>query len=321
MAASPSSTATDQRDVGEVPSGPERLGLREWVDVFRRAAREFVKDDCMGLANQVAFSSILAFFPALIFLIGLLGLLGEDTYNQLGDLIARVAPSQVNDAIEIAKDSSADKTGASALAFAAGGLLAIWAASGAMSAVIKAVNRAYGRVETRPFWRVRATAIVLVAVSGLVLAGMFIFIVFGGPLGKAIAEKAGFGSTFELLWNLLRWPLALVVLLFFFALVYYAAPNVEIRRWQYITPGAVFGVIAWIAASVGFFFYVSEFATYAATYGAFATVVILLIWLWLTNAVLLFGAELNAVIDLRREPNLALGHDGPVFPAKEPVDE
>jgi len=105
-----------------------------------------------------------------------------------------------------------------------------------------------------------------------------------------------------------------------YAVVYYAAPNVEIRRWQYITPGAVFGVAAWIAASAAFFLYVSELATYAATYGAFATVVILLIWLWLTNTVLLLGAELNAVVDVRRAPGLPQDYDGPVLPPKDPAE-
>jgi membrane protein len=254
-------------------------------------------DDCMGLANQVAFSSILAFFPALIFLIGLLGLMGEDTYNQLGDLIGRVAPSQVNDAIEIAKESSANNSGASALAFVLGGLLAIWAASGAMSAVMKAVNRAYGRIETRPFWQVRLIAIVLVLVSGLVLAGMFIFIVFGGPLGEAIAAKADLGGAFGVLWDVLRWPIALAVLLFFFALVYYAAPNVERRNWKWVTPGSLVGAFMWLALSGLFAVYTSFAGSYDKTYGSLAGGIVLLLWLNYSAMALLFGAELNSELD------------------------
>jgi membrane protein len=110
-----------------------------------------------------------------------------------------------------------------------------------------------------------------------------------------------------------------VIAMLIYAVVYYAAPNVEIRRWQYITPGAVFGVLAWILASAGFFLYVSELSTYSATYGAFATVVILLVWLYLTNLVLVFGAELNATVDQRRVPHLPDGYDGPVLPPKEPT--
>jgi membrane protein len=271
----------------------------------------------MGLAAQVAFSSILAFFPALIFLIGLLGLFGEDTYNAIGDLIGRVAPSQVNDAIDIAKDSSASNTGGSVLAFAIGGAAAIWAASGAMGAVIKAVNRAYDRTETRPFWKVRLISIVLVVVSGLVLAGMFIFIVFGGPLGEAIADKASLGDAFHLFWDVLRWPLAFAVLLFFFALVYYAAPNAEQRDWKWVTPGAVVGSIAWLALSGLFAIYTSFAGTYDKTYGSLAGGIVLLLWLYYSAFGLLFGAELNSELDRQADIHAAGGERaGLVKPAR-----
>ena len=105
-----------------------------------------------------------------------------------------------------------------------------------------------------------------------------------------------------------------------YAIVYYAAPNVEVPRFQFISPGAVVGVLTWIVASAAFFFYVSNFSSYSATYGAFAAVVILLVWLWLTNQVLLLGAELNAVIDLRRAPELPDSYDGPSLPEKVPAD-
>jgi membrane protein len=311
------STATEAPNAGHVPSGPQRLEFREWVAVFKRAVKSFMADDCMGLAAQVAFSSILAFFPALIFLIGLLGLFGEDTYNSLGDLIGRVAPSQVNDAIDIAKESSARNTGASTLAFFIGGVAAIWAASGAMGAVIKAVNRAYDRIETRPFWKVRLIAIVLVIVSGLVLAGLFIFIVFGGPLGEAIAEKAGLGGAFELLWDLLRWPIAFAVLLLFFALVYYAGPNVDHRDWKWITPGSVVGAISWLALSGVFAIYTSFAGSYDKTYGSLAGGIVLLLWLYYSAFALLFGAELNSELDRQADIHAAGGENaGLVKPAR-----
>ena len=111
-----------------------------------------------------------------------------------------------------------------------------------------------------------------------------------------------------------------MITLLIYAIVYYAAPNVEVPRFQFVTPGAIVGVVAWIVASAGFFFYVSNFSSYSATYGAFAAVVILLVWLWLTNMVLLFGAELNAAIDLRRAPELPPSYDGPTLPEKVPAD-
>ncbi len=271
----------------------------------------------MGLAQQVAFGSLLAFFPALILLIGLLGLFGEDTYNAIGDLIGRVAPTQVNDAIEIAKESSAQNKNASAVAFLVGASVAIWAASGAMGTVMKAVNRAYDRVETRPFWKLRLLAILLVVVTGLVLAGMFIFIVFGGPLGEAIADKAGLGGAFTALWNVLRWPLAFAVLLFFFALVYYAAPNVDQRDWKWVTPGSVVGAIAWLTLSGLFALYTSFAGTYDKTYGSLAGAIVLLLWLYYSAMALLFGAELNAELDRQADIRAAGGENaGLVKPAR-----
>ena len=130
----------------------------------------------------------------------------------------------------------------------------------------------------------------------------------------------GLGDTAADVWRIVRWPLALPSAMLVYAVVYYAAPNVEVRRFQWITPGAVFGVLTWIVASALFFLYVSNFSSYSATYGAFAAAVILLVWLWLTNVVLLFGAELNAVIDLRRSPELSPATTGPPLPAKVPAD-
>jgi membrane protein len=111
-----------------------------------------------------------------------------------------------------------------------------------------------------------------------------------------------------------------VVAMLIYAIVYYAAPNVAVRTFRWITPGAVVGVVLWLLASAAFFVYVSNFSSYSATYGAFAAVVILLVWLWLSNVVLLFGAELNAVVDLRRSPFLPENYDGPVLPAKDPAE-
>ncbi len=145
----------------------------------------------MGLSKQVAYSSLLAFFPAVVLLVGLLGLFGG--YDQLQTFLGAVAPNAVVDAIQIAQDSASGK-GGSLVAVIVGGALAIWAASGAMNTIVKATNRAYERVETRPFYRLRAISIVLVLLTGLVTAGMFLLIVFGGPIGEAIAKRANLGE-------------------------------------------------------------------------------------------------------------------------------
>jgi membrane protein len=272
-------------------------------------------DDCLGLSTQIAFSSLLAFFPAMILLVGLLGLIGA--YEDLKEFLGVVAPGAVIDAIEIAQESAAGKTGAASVAFVVGLFGAVWAASGAMNAVIKAVNRAYDRVETRPFWKVRLTAILLVVASGVVTAGLFLLIVFGGPIGEAIAEQAKLGGAFDLVWGIVRWPLAFAAILLFFALVYYLGPNKDQRNWKWITPGSVVGALLWLALSGLFAVYTSLSESYDRTYGSLAGGIILLLWLNYSAVALLFGAELNSELDRQADIHAAGGRDaGLVKPAR-----
>jgi membrane protein len=299
------STATDPTvRVGHPPASPRRLTAREWVAVFKRAAREFMAADCMGLAQQVAFSSLLAFIPSVVVLVGLLGLFGA--YDELGRFLGTVAPGAVIDAIRIARESAQGK-GGSAVAVVVGTALALWAASGAMNAVVKAVNRAYKRTETRPFWRIRLLALVLVILTGLVTAGLFLLIVFGGPIGEAIAKRAHLGSQFTLVWDIVRWPIAFTAILLFFAIVYYAAPNIDHRNWKWISPGSLFGAIAWLVLSGLFALYTSFSSSYDKTYGSLAGAIVLLLWLYYSAVALLFGAELNAELDRQADIRAAGG--------------
>jgi membrane protein len=306
---------TEEARVGRLPSSPARLSLADWRASFSSAFKEFLADDCMGLSQQIAYSSLLAFFPAVIFLIGLLGLI--DAYDTLREFLAPIAPGDVLDTIDRLQQ---DSTGATAsIAFVVGAAGAVWVASGAMGSVIKAVNRAYDVVETRPFWRTRLTALVLVGLTGLVTAGLFLLIVFGGPLGTAIADYAGLGGAFEVAWGVLRWPLAFTAILLFFAIVYYLAPNRTQRSWQWITPGSVAGSIGWLVLSGLFALYTSFSDSYSRTYGALASGIVLLLWLNYSAFALLFGAELNSELDRRAEIRAAGGPDaGLTKPSRRP---
>jgi membrane protein len=271
--------------------------------VLKRSFSSFLADDAMGLSAQVAFSSLLAFFPAVVFLVGLLDLVGA--YGTLKDFLAPVAPGDVLETIDrLQQDTS---TGSSVVAFLVGAAGAIWAASGAMNAVIKAVNRAYDRVETRPFWKTRLIAIFLVGLTGVVLAGLLLLIVFGGPLGNAIAGQIGAGGAFDLLWGILRWPIAFVAILVFFALVYYLAPNVDVRAWRWVTPGSLVGSVLWLVLSALFALYTSFSDSYSKTYGALASGIVLLLWLNYSSFALLYGAELNSELDRQAEVDAAGG--------------
>ena len=291
-------------EVGTPPTTPTRLSAGEWWAVLKRSGKEFMADDAMGLSQQIAYSSLLAFFPAMVFLVGLLGLVGA--YDELQEFLNPVAPQAVTDLIEQLQESSG-KNGASAAALVLGAFGAVWAASGAMNAVVKSVNRAYDRTETRPFWKVRLTSIVLVVATGLVTASLLLLIVIGGPLGRAIADYAQLGTAWDWLWTVVRWPLAFAVILLFFALVDYLAPDVETRDWRWISPGSLVGGVLWLVLSGLFALYTSFSESYNETYGTLAGGIILLLWLNYSAFALLFGAELNSELDRQADIRAAGG--------------
>jgi membrane protein len=266
----------------------------EWIPIFRRTFAEFIADDCTGLAKEVAYSALLAFFPATAFLLGLLGVL--HLYDEVQSLLATVAPHGV---ITFIDSLQRDQSGSvKVFAIVVGGAGAIWAASGAMGSVIKAVNRAYEQEETRPFWQVRIIAIVLVLLTGVTLLALAVLIVFGGPLGQAIADKAQLGGAFTVLWSLLRWPVAFAAVILVFGFVYSLAPNTE-RQWRWVTAGSVLAGVLWLILSALFTLYVTFAGSYSRTYGSLATGVILMLWLNYSAWAILFGAELNAELERR----------------------
>jgi membrane protein len=288
------STATDRgATAGHVASSPEKLSLAEWRAAFERSFADFRNNDCMGLAQQIAYSSLLAFFPAMAFLVGALGLF--HLFDDLKSLLDPVAPDGVIKFISGLQRDSGE--GTSAAAFIIGLSLAVWAASGAMTSVIKAMNRADALQETRPFWKLRAIAILLVVLSGITTAGVFLLIVVGGALGNAITKKTSLGGAFEWGWGIARWPIAFCAILLFFGLVYYLAPNKAQRSWRWITPGAILGGLLWLLLSGLFAVYVTFAGNYTKTYGALASGVILLLWLNYSAYALLYGAQLNAELE------------------------
>ncbi|MFL5970412.1 MAG: YihY/virulence factor BrkB family protein [Gaiellaceae bacterium] len=308
------SIATERRArVGRKARSPERLSRAEWLAALKRSFTQFMHDDCMGLSQQVAYSALLAFFPAMAFLVGALGLL--NLFDDVKQLLDPIAPSGV---IRFISSLEQDSNGeASAVAFLIGFFGAVWAASGAMGSVIKAVNRAYELQETRPFWRLRAIAIILVISTGITTAGVFLLVVVGGELGHAIAKQAHLGGAFDLIWAILRWPVTFCAILAFFALVYYLAPNKRQRSWKWVTPGSVLGGLLWLALSGLFALYVTFAGNYTKTYGAIATGVILLLWLNYSAFALLYGAELNSELDRQADIRAAGGENtGLVKPAR-----
>lgn len=280
-----------------------QLSRSDWVAAFKRSGSEFLADDCMGMAKQIAYSSLLAFFPAVIGLVGLLDLIGA--YGSLQGFLDPVAPKAVSQILRTFNRDSNGGGSVVALLLGLGG--AIWAASGAMGSVVKAVNVAYDRIETRAFWKVRIVSIVLVVATGVVTAGMLVLVVLGGTLGHAIAHDAHIGGAFTTAWDIARWPVAFVAVLLLFALVYYLAPDQDHRHWQWVTPGSLIGGIMWLALSGLFALYTAFSNSYSKTYGTLAGGIVLLLWLNYTAWAILYGAELNAELDRQADIRAAGG--------------
>jgi membrane protein len=305
-----------------VPSRDGRPGpVIEPAD-FKRAFQRFQKDQVTDYAAGLTYYALLSLFPALLFAVAVLGVVGQQgLIDDAASFMRSVgAPRDTVRAVTKALSGAQDKHGTAVGALVIGLATSLYGASGAFGAVGRALNAIWRVEEGRGFvkhklhdigWTAALLALVLVT---------FVLIFLGGALSEYIFNRIGLGSTTAAVWRYARWPAALLAMVLIYAVVYYASPNVEIRRFQWITPGAAFGVVTWLLASALFFFYVSNFSSYGATYGTFAAAVILLVWLWLTNVVLLFGAELNAVIDIRRSTHLSPTYDGPPFPAKEPAD-
>jgi len=291
------------------------------VSDLKAAFERFQADQMQDHAAALTYYSLLSLFPALLVAVALLGVFGQESLiPDTADYLKKAgAPKQTIDAVTSALDSAQSQRGTAITALVLGLLLSLNSASSAFGAVGRALNRAWRVDEGRGFVRRKANDLLWTLVVVVLVLVTFVLVFLGGGLASDVLGLLGLGETAADVWRFARWPAAILSAMLIYAVVYFAAPNVEVRRFRWITPGAVFGVLTSIVASGLFFVYVSSFSSYSATYGAFAGVVILLVWLWLANIVLLFGAELNAAIDVRRSPELPRGYDGPPLPAKEPA--
>jgi membrane protein len=268
---------------------------------LKATVQEFQRDDAMGLAAQLAYYLILALFPFILVLVSLMGTFGNpELASTVLDYFRQIMPQQAYELIDkYTSDIISGRAKAPGL-LSFGILFTIWSASGAFAALINALNRAYDVQETRPFWKVRGMAILMtLGLSVLILVGVLLLVV-GEPIGRTIANIFGLGELFELVWNIVRWPVALFFMVFTVALLYYFAPDVN-QPFRWITPGGLIRVLLWVLASVAFNFYVDNFGSYNKTYGSIGAVIILLLYLYISSLTILFGATLNATLVRTKE--------------------
>jgi len=273
------------------------------VGVLKRTLTEYKDDNLTDWAAALTYYAVLSVFPGLIVLVSLLGLIGQDPQmtNRLLDIVAQIGPDEAVALFRSTIQSLvSNKAGAGAL-LGFGTLGALWAASGYIGAFMRVSNLIYEMEHERPFWRKRPLQIVITIVMVLGLAIVSVAIVVTGPLSEAVGRAIGLESVAVTIWDYAKWPVLVLLVMVMVSVLYYVAPNVKQPSWRLVTPGSVLAVVLWIAASLAFGFYVSQFATYNATYGSLAGVIVFLLWLYISNNALLLGAELNAEIERGRE--------------------
>lgn len=266
-----------------------------WGELLKRTLREIKTDNGLGLAAQLAYYFFLALFPALLFLLALASFLpAQDVVGRIVGLLQGVAPQQVLDIIRDQLGQIAEGRQGGLLSF--GVIAAVWSSSAAMVAIIDALNRAYDVEDQRPWWKQRLTAVLLTSGVALFVLVAFALVIAGPQTAEFVAARVGLGDVFAWTWKILQWPVVFALVATAIGLIYYFAPDVD-QDFAWITPGSLLATLLWLVGSLLFRLYVVNFGSYNETYGAIGGVMVLMLWLYLTGLVILFGAEMNAEIE------------------------
>src|SRR3954465_4663827 len=268
------------------------------IQLVKLAVKKIGTDELSTRSASLSYYFILALFPMLLFLVSLVGVFaGQNSHlrDTIVTTVGRLAPGSASELIH--RVMSQTFQSGSGIKVAAGIVGALWAASGGMSAIVVSLNVIYRTKETRPWWKQKLTVIGLTVTLAALIVVALVMVLYGGILGEAIANHVGLGSAFSVAWKVLQWPGSFAAMFFSYSVVYYFAPDLEERKWYWVTPGAAVGVTLWLLASLGFRLYLHFFNSYTATYGSLGAVIILLLWLYITGFAILIGGEVNWVIE------------------------
>jgi membrane protein len=257
-----------------------------------------MRDECTDLAAALTYYAVLSLFPALLALVSLLGVFGqgESTTNAMLDMIRQMGQDNAANQLRGPIDQMT-QANAAGFALVVGILGAIWSASAYIGAFGRAMNRIYAIEEGRPVWKLRPLQLAVTLVGVLLVAAVLIGLVVSGPVARSVGDAIGLGAGAVTMWNILKWPVILAIVIVLVAMLYHFTPNVRKPKLRWVSVGATVAILTWILASVAFAVYVANFGSYNKTYGSLAGVIVFLLWLWLTNLALLFGAELDAELE------------------------
>jgi membrane protein len=300
--------APDDRE----PDQPTKLPRSAWGGVLKRTAKEFSGDHLTDLAAALTYYGVLAIFPMLIVIVSVLGLLGHSVTNSLVQNLEKVAPGPARSIFTSAVHNIQSNRGTAGILVIVGLAGALWSASGYIAAFMRASNVVWDVEEGRPFYKTVPIRLGVTLITVVLLTLTALAVVLTGSFAGQVGNVIGVGSSAVQIWDIAKWPVMLVIVAVILSILYYTGPNVRQPGFRWVTPGGVVAVILWILASALFALYVANFSSYNKTYGALASVIVFLVWLWITNIVILFGAELNAEIERGRQ--IEGGHP----PDKEP---
>jgi membrane protein len=295
------------------PKSPTDLPKESWPAILKRTGKQFNEDKLSTWAAALTYYAVLSIFPALLALVSILGVIGPSATQPLIDNLSTVAPGPAKDILTSTLKGLQQNRGTSTITLIVGVLVAIWSASGYIAGFMDAANAVWDVPEGRPFWKKIPVRFGVTVLMLLLLSASALAVVLTGPLAKSIGDVIGLGSTFVTVWGIAKWPALVIVVSLMISLLYWAAPNVKQPGMKWITPGGVLAVVLWIVASVVFAFYVANFASYNKTYGSLGGVIVFLVWLWITNLVILLGAEFNAEMERGRQIRGGMPEDAEPF--------
>ena len=284
------------------PDAPTQIEKRSWKYVLVKTVREFTADQCMDAAAGLTYYAVLAIFPALIAIFSLLGVFGQNgaASDAVLGIVEDVAPGGAADTLRGPIEQLSQAPGAG-LALITGILVALWSASGYVGAFSRAMNRIYEIEEGRPFWKLRPMQLVVTIIAVVSLAVVAVGLVVSGDVADAVGSALGLGEGVRLAWDIAKWPVLLLIVVFLVAVLYYATPNAKQPKFRWISMGALLAIVVLALGTLGFGIYVANFSNYDRTYGSLAGVIIFLLWLWIANLALLFGAEFDAELERGRQ--------------------
>jgi membrane protein len=279
----------DYRPDGEAP----KSGV---PSTLKRTLTEFREDNLTDWAAALTYYGLLSLFPALIAMVSLIGIFGDPTTTtaKLTEIITELGPESGAETFEGPIKSIVENQSAAGLAFVLGLAAALWSASGYVGAFTRASNIIYETPEGRPFWKLRPLQIAVTLAMIIMMALLALGLVLTGPVVEAVANPIGLSSTAVDVWNVAKWPVMAAIFILMVDVLYYTTPNVKIRGFRWVTPGAIVAIVVWAIASALFALYVANFGSYDKTYGTLAGLVVLLLWFWITNLAILFGHQMNA---------------------------